>query len=184
MVERDARKERLWSFPVGAVDTDNSVKGFEVETRDGPAGHVSWASYAPGESYLVVTVSHHLHRTHDVVPASAVEKVDTDGRKVWLHVGKADVERAPELSEPSRPVDSPTMAIARPVSAAPAARPRVGTGSSGAPAQGRGAECKRENDAAADDRDIERKPGVELVGGRSRERVVRVRQRQHPRDRP
>jgi hypothetical protein len=103
----------LWSFPRGMIGPDDSVKGFEVETRDGPAGHVSWASYAPGESYLVVTVSHHLHRTHRVVPASAVERFSASERKVWLHVAKADVEQAPELEEPSRPLDSPTMNILR-----------------------------------------------------------------------
>jgi hypothetical protein len=74
VVERAAQDERLWSFPAGLIGADDSVKGFEVEARDGPAGHVSWASYAPGESYLVVTVPHHLHRTHRVVPASAVER--------------------------------------------------------------------------------------------------------------
>jgi hypothetical protein len=113
MVERDRRDEQLWSFPHGTIGPDDSVKDFEVETRDGVAGHVSWASYAPGESYLVVTLSHHLHRTHRVVPASAVERIDAAGRKVLLHVGKADVENAPELEEPSRPLESPTMNILR-----------------------------------------------------------------------
>jgi hypothetical protein len=113
MVERDQRDEQLWSFPQGTIGPDDSVKDFEVETRDGVAGHVSWASYAPGESYLVVTLSHHLHRTHRVVPASAVERIDAAGRKVLLHVGKADVENAPELEEPSRPLESPTMNILR-----------------------------------------------------------------------
>jgi len=103
----------LWTFPQGMIGPDDSVKGFEVETRDGPAGHVSWASYAPGESYLVVTVSHHLHKTHRVVPASAVERVDASGRKVWLHVAREAVEQAPELEEPSRPLESPTMNILR-----------------------------------------------------------------------
>jgi hypothetical protein len=113
LVEHVHDDARLWSFPQGLIGPDDSVKGFEVETRDGPAGHVSWASYAPGESYLVVTLSHHLHRTHRVVPASAVERVDAGERKVFLHVSKDDVEQAPELEEPSRPLESPTMNILR-----------------------------------------------------------------------
>jgi len=43
-VERDRQDARLWSFPNGTLGPDDSVKGFEVETRDGSAGHVSWAS--------------------------------------------------------------------------------------------------------------------------------------------
>src|SRR5262249_21916664 len=113
MVGDFQRDEPLWSFPKGTIGADDSVKDFEVETRDGPAGHVSWASYAPGESYLVITVSHHLHATHHVVPASAVERVDASERRVWLHVAKADVEQAPGLPEPSTPVESPTMEILR-----------------------------------------------------------------------
>ena len=74
---------------------------------------MSWASYAPGESYLVVPVSHHLHKTHRVVPASAVERVSAAERKVWLHVGKNDVEQAPELEEPSWPLELPTMDVLR-----------------------------------------------------------------------
>jgi hypothetical protein len=31
------------------------------------------ASYAPGESYLVVSHMHHLHERHHVVPAGALE---------------------------------------------------------------------------------------------------------------
>jgi len=34
------------------------VKGFRVEASDGSPGEVSWASYAAGESYLVVTRRH------------------------------------------------------------------------------------------------------------------------------
>ena len=100
-------------LPEGAIGPEDSVKDFQAETRDGAAGHVSWASYAPGESYLVVTVPHHLHRTHHVVPPSAVERVDTSGHKVWLHVAKEDVERAPDLPEPSTPVESPIMNVLR-----------------------------------------------------------------------
>ena len=107
MVEHDRRDARLWSFPPGTVGPDDSVKGFLVEARYGAVGHVSWASYAPGDSYLVVTLSHHLHRTHHVVPASAVERVSAAERKLWLHVGRAEVEQAPDLPKPSAPLETP-----------------------------------------------------------------------------
>ena len=50
-----------WSFPDGMIGPDESIKGFRVEANDGRAGKVSWASYAPGESYLVINLVHHLH---------------------------------------------------------------------------------------------------------------------------
>ena len=74
----------VWSFPGGMLGTEDSVKGFRVEAADGHAGKVSWASYAPGESYLVVSHLHHLHEVHHVVPAGAVERISTEERGVWL----------------------------------------------------------------------------------------------------
>ena len=95
----------LWSFPSGLIGTHDSVKGYAVEAADGPAGKVSWASYAPGESYLVVTFRRHLHETHHVIPAGAVQTVDAAQRKVWLRMTRADVERAPEHHDPVVPLD-------------------------------------------------------------------------------
>jgi hypothetical protein len=39
-----------------------SVKGFAVEATDGAVGHVEWATYYPGESYLVIKIHRHLTR--------------------------------------------------------------------------------------------------------------------------
>jgi hypothetical protein len=54
MSERRQESDRLWSFPDGMLGHDDSIKDFQVEATDGDAGKVSWASYAPGESYLVI----------------------------------------------------------------------------------------------------------------------------------
>jgi hypothetical protein len=61
---------------------DDSIKDFQVEATDADAGKVSWASYTPGESYLVISLRHHLHETHHVVPAAAVERISVSERKV------------------------------------------------------------------------------------------------------
>jgi hypothetical protein len=102
-------KERLWAFPKGMVGPGDSVKGFEVEASDGHVGKVSWASYAPGESYLVVSQLHHLHEVHRVVPAGAVEKLSAPERRVWLRVSRAQVEEAPEHHDPPAPLDHSTF---------------------------------------------------------------------------
>jgi len=106
MAGRERESERLWSFPEGMLGPDDSVKGFGVEATDGHAGSVSWASYAAGESYLVVSHLRHLHETHRVVPAGAVERVSTDDRSVSLHLSREQIEQLPEHHDPPAPIES------------------------------------------------------------------------------
>jgi hypothetical protein len=108
MNEDEAQTQRLWSFPEGMLGPDDSIKSFRVEASDGHVGKVSWASYAPGESYLVISLLRHLHEVHHVVPAAAVDRVSTDERKVWLRLTRTEVEQAPEHHDPAEPLD-PSM---------------------------------------------------------------------------
>jgi hypothetical protein len=105
MDEREQRSE-LWSFREGTLSPKDSIKNFRVEASDGHAGKVSWASYAPGESYLVVSHMHHLHETHHVVPAGAVERIGSDERTVWLTLSRDEVEELPEHHDPPAPVET------------------------------------------------------------------------------
>ena len=84
MGEPDQEHDRLWSFPAGMIGHDESVKDFEVEATDGHAGKVSRASYAPGESYLVVSHRHHLHEGHQVVPRARGQPSSSGGRALTL----------------------------------------------------------------------------------------------------
>jgi len=104
----DERKQRseLWSFREGTLSPKDSIKNFRVEASDGHAGKVSWASYAPGESYLVVSHMHHLHETHHVVPAGAVERIGSNERTVWLTLSRDEVEELPEHHDPPAPVET------------------------------------------------------------------------------
>ena len=97
MDEREQRSE-LWSFREGTLSPKDSIKNFRVEASDGHAGKVSWASYAPGESYLVVS--------HHVVPAGAVERIGSDERTVWLTLSRDEVEELPEHHDPPAPVET------------------------------------------------------------------------------
>jgi hypothetical protein len=109
MGEPEQEHDRLWSFPSGMIGHDDSVKGFEVEATDGHAGKVSWASYAPGESYLVVSQRHHLHEVHHVVPAAAVQRIDKSAQKLWLRLTREQVAEAPEHHDPEAPLEAPTV---------------------------------------------------------------------------
>jgi hypothetical protein len=109
MSELEQAGDRLWSFPEGMLGRDDSIKGFRVVATDGDAGKVSWASYAPGESYLVVSHRHHLHEAHHAVPAAAVERISTSDETVWLRLTRTEVEQAPEHHDPAAPLESSTV---------------------------------------------------------------------------
>jgi hypothetical protein len=81
----------LWSFPAGWLMHERDVKGYVVEAIDGLVGTVTWASYAPGESYLVVNDHHGRDDAYYVLPAGAVELVDHERRLVELQVCAEDV---------------------------------------------------------------------------------------------
>jgi hypothetical protein len=102
----DETEERQgWSFPAGSVGHSDSVKGYALEAADGHVGLVSWASYAPGESYLVVSYREGHHDVHHVVPAGAVQSVDHERRVVTLGITAAELKATPTHEEPEAPID-------------------------------------------------------------------------------
>jgi hypothetical protein len=94
-----------WNFPEGSVGHDESVKGYAVEAEDGQVGSVSWASYAPDESYMVVSYRDDGREVHHVVPAGAVQRVDHERRAVTLRVTVAEVKSTPTHEDPEARVD-------------------------------------------------------------------------------
>jgi hypothetical protein len=98
-------QQETWSFPEGSVGHSDSVKGYAVEATDGQVGTVSWASYAPGESYMVLSYREGHHDVHHVVPAGAVKAVDHARRAVTLGVTVAEVKSTPTHEEPEAEVD-------------------------------------------------------------------------------
>jgi hypothetical protein len=97
----EAGERTTWSFPEGSVAHDQSVKDYAVEATDGRVGTCSWATYKPGESYLVVSYDD----TNHVVPAGAVKVVDHDRRAVTLNVTVSEVKATPTHEAPDAPVD-------------------------------------------------------------------------------
>ena len=85
------------TFPDGVLGGNSSVKGFKVVAKEGRAGRVSWATYAPGESYLVVTVGL-FSRKHHLLPAGAVTSVRD--REVHVALSRSEVRHLPLLAHP------------------------------------------------------------------------------------
>jgi hypothetical protein len=89
------------TFADGVLGDHSSVKGLKVVARDGRLGRVSWASYAPGESYLVLSLGL-FSRKHHVLPAGAVTTV-RDG-EVHVALSRNEVRQLPLLPHPQAPV--------------------------------------------------------------------------------
>jgi hypothetical protein len=94
------------TFRPGVLGGYDSVKGFGVIGTDGRAGRISWASYARGESYLVVTTGL-LRRRHRVLPAGAVSSVGEGTVQVAL--SRSEIEHLPALADPQAPVAGETV---------------------------------------------------------------------------
>ena len=89
------------TFGDGVLGDHSSVKGFKVIAADGRAGRVSWATYAPGDSYLVLTVGR-VSRKHHVLPAGAVASVG-DG-EVHVALSRSELGDLPLLPDPQAAV--------------------------------------------------------------------------------
>jgi len=102
---RTMRRDDAMTFRPGLLGAHDSVKGFRVVAGDGRAGRVSWASYAPGESYLVVTLG--LRRKHHVVPASAVTSVGNGD--VHVALSREQIGQLHDVPHPQARVEGPTL---------------------------------------------------------------------------
>ena len=90
------------TFRDGVLGGRESVKGLRVIASDGRAGRVSWATYKPGESYLVVTTGL-LRREHRVLPAGAVTRVGD--AEVHVALSCTEISQLPLLPHPQAPLE-------------------------------------------------------------------------------
>jgi hypothetical protein len=72
---------------------------YKVEATDGSVGSVMDATYASGESYLVVNTGGTLLSKRVVLPAGLIDRVDHDGKTIHLERSKDEIKNAPEFDE-------------------------------------------------------------------------------------
>jgi hypothetical protein len=86
----------LWSYrdTVRAQGTD--VVGFEVVATDGAIGKVDAATYDAEASYLVVDTGPWIFGKKRMLPAGVIERIDYDGRQVFVNLTKDQVRDAPD----------------------------------------------------------------------------------------
>jgi hypothetical protein len=89
--------DELWTYPdsVGRLD----VTGYDVEALDGDVGTVDETGLEVGNGYLVIDTGRWILGKKVLIPAGLVERVDRDGKTVYLSRAKDEIESAPEFDE-------------------------------------------------------------------------------------
>jgi hypothetical protein len=89
--------DELWTYPdsVGRLD----VTGYDVEALDGDVGTVDETGLEVGNGYLVTDTGRWILGKKVLIPAGLVERVDRDGKTVYLSRAKDEIESAPEFDE-------------------------------------------------------------------------------------
>ncbi len=103
------REYELWEYR-GTITADvTSIEGFDVVATDGSIGHVDEATYEAASSDVVVetgpqififghifgqTLGRILGRKV-VVPGGAIDRIDLDGRKVFVALSKGQIKGSP-----------------------------------------------------------------------------------------
>jgi hypothetical protein len=99
----------IWTFRVLGTPATKGGKtggwnardlaGWDVEATDGHIGKIDEASDEAGSSYLVVDTGFWIFGKKRMLPASVVERVDTDARRVYVNLRKDEIKAAPDWDE-------------------------------------------------------------------------------------
>jgi len=73
------------------------VTGFDVEATDGHIGKIDEATNAPSSSCLIVDTGFWIFGKKRMIPAGVVERVDSDDKKVYVSMTKAQIKDAPDF---------------------------------------------------------------------------------------
>lgn len=91
----------LWTFSTNLQGTREALVGCDVEARDGSIGKVDEATHETGRAYLVVDTGPWIFGRKVVIPAGAIERIDTSNEKIFLNLTKDQIKNSPEF-EPTR----------------------------------------------------------------------------------
>ncbi|MEH1130492.1 PRC-barrel domain-containing protein [Micromonospora sp. CPCC 206061] len=75
------------------------LAGYDVEAIDGGIGKVDEANYEVGSAYLVIDTGPWIFGRKVLLPAGTVDRVDHDGRKVYVDRTKEQVKNSPEYDK-------------------------------------------------------------------------------------
>jgi hypothetical protein len=86
----------IWSYRDTAREHPTDVVGFDVVATDGSIGKVNEATDDAGASYLVVDTGPWIFGKRRMLPAGVIERVDYDGRQVFVNLTKDQIRDAPD----------------------------------------------------------------------------------------
>ena len=98
----------IWTFRVlgapGAAGataglTGRDLAGWDVEALDGHIGTVDEATDEAGGSYLLVDTGFWIFGKKRMLPASVVERVDAEERKLYVNLTKDQIRDAPDWDD-------------------------------------------------------------------------------------
>jgi hypothetical protein len=88
-------KMELWEFH-STIPT-RLLAGFDVEARDGGIGKIDESTDEIGTAALVVDTGPWILGRKVVIPAGAIERVDTDEKHVHVAMTKDQIKNSPEF---------------------------------------------------------------------------------------
>jgi hypothetical protein len=89
----------MWTYrDYGGLGTTD-ISGFKVEAIDGEIGAIDEATWEVGSSYVVVDTGPWIFGKKVLLPAGVIDRVDTNGQRVYVHRTKDQIQNAPEFDE-------------------------------------------------------------------------------------
>jgi hypothetical protein len=89
----------VWTFSVEPPLGDIDLTGFSVEASDGRIGKVDEATHEIGGSYLIIDTGPWIFGKKVMLPAGIVERIDPDGKTVFVNRTKDEIKNAPQFDE-------------------------------------------------------------------------------------
>jgi hypothetical protein len=86
----------IWSYRDTARAQSTDVVGFDVVAIDGSIGKVDEATYDAGASHVVVDTGPWIFGKRRMLPAGVIERIDYDGRQVFVNLTKDQIRDAPD----------------------------------------------------------------------------------------
>jgi hypothetical protein len=86
----------IWSYRDTAREQTTDVVGFDVVATNGSIGKVDEATYDAEASYLVVDTGPWIFGKRRMLPAGVIERIDYDGRQVFVNLTKDQIRDAPD----------------------------------------------------------------------------------------
>src|SRR5215204_5586517 len=88
-----------WTYAPELSSGDIDLTGYKVEALDGDIGSIDEATYDAGASYVVVDTGPWIFGKKVMLPASVIDRIDSEDEKVFVNRTKDEIKNAPEFDK-------------------------------------------------------------------------------------